>query len=667
MNNSYRFTIAIIILFALPVFVNNGNAQIANDCDFKRNRFADNWIFGDNAGVSFNDLSNPQIVDNNYFGPGTERAWGGVSTISDEDGNLLFYTNGMNIWNKSAYIMNNGSGLLGFNGASMSSLIVPSPGNAKQYYVFSVDMYIPNTFTNGINYNIVDFTENAAGKVIHKNLPLMKENAQKICAILHENGKDYWIITHGFGPNNGNLFYVNLLSDTIDVNSQSYSIGVNQTFDLFNTQTYNNGVGYLKASPNGNKIAQVIYHDGVIEVFDFNRSSGVISNAISSTPGDFVGPYGVEFSPDGSKLYVSTTPLNNQINYIYQFDLEQPDPLNNPYEVAVLTMSSATDLLFGALQLSSDGKIYVNKYYEGSEGYNNLGVIYNPDRPGISCNYNSLEGIPDSEFNLGNGNSYFGLPTFPSNLLNTPPFWSINRCLNDTTHFKIRNTSNLDPTWDFKDPQGTDILTDPYNPGFVFSQAGTYSVEMTESYNGVTYNIHTEDVVINPLPAIDIGAGSDIIYILPGSSIRLDAGDGFDIYSWNTGGTTQFLDVADTGEYIATVTDFNCCTNSDTVRIKYASLSYPNAFTPEGINIVNQTFKVIGNVGAISKYQFRIFNRWGQMIFETDDPLEGWDGTKDGSPAPIGTYVYSSVFTSFESGIQSSIDIKNTGTVTLIR
>ena len=141
-----------------------------------------------------------------------------------------------------------------------------------------------------------------------------------------------------------------------------------------------------------------------------------------------------------------------------------------------------------------------------------------------------------------------------------------------------------------------------------------------------------------------------------------------DVYSWNPGGSSsQYLDVVEEGIYIATVTDFNCCTNSDTVEIKYASLSYPTAFKPGSSVSENSTFGVVGNLGAISKYQIRIFNRWGQMIFETDNPLEGWDGNQDGSAAPMGTYIYSSVFTSFESGIQSSIDIKNTGTVTLIR
>ncbi len=148
----------------------------------------------------------------------------------------------------------------------------------------------------------------------------------------------------------------------------------------------------------------------------------------------------------------------------------------------------------------------------------------------------------------------------------------------------------------------------------------------------------------------------------------MDAGEGMDIYSWTPGGSSsRYLDVSEPGIYSATITDINCCTNSDTVEIRFASLSFPNAFKPASSITENQTFSVAGNISAIAKYQFQIFNRWGQLIFETDDASKGWDGNQDGSPVPTGTYVYSAVFTSFESGIQSSIDIKNTGTVTVIR
>ncbi len=661
-NRSMKITISILFIL---INIVSGISQNFNGCNYKRPQQADNWVFGDDARINFSNLSTPEQIAGNYYGSGIEEAPVGISSISDENGNLLLYTNGMQIWDASSNIIC--YGLKGYNASTMTSIIVPNPANANQYYVFSVDLYVIDVFTDGINYTVVEYVNNSYWKIIAKNLPLLTENSQKICAVKHENGTDYWIITHGLGPNKGDKFYVNLLSDTLNVNAQTYKVGTAQTFDPVVFNTYNNGGGYLKSSSDGSKLAHAIFHDGYVEVFDFNNATGEISNAQTSQIGTYMGPFGIEFSPDGSKLYVTTSPLGNLTNFLYQIDLEQANPLEAPFEIARLEMIGAEKVLFGALQLATDGKIYMNKYLKGIYPYPGLGVIYNPNRIEESCNYNKLDGNIDAGINLDYGNSLNGLPNFPSNFVDIPHFFYGNQCLNDTTNFIIRNTANLIPAWEFKDQSGTTDLTNPMAPLHIFSASGTYNVELTETYDGTDY-IFSEEIIINPLPSISIGNGLDVIYILPGSSIRLDAGEGMDIYNWNPGGSTgRYMDASNQGIYTVTVTDFNCCTNSDTIEIKYASLSFPNAFKPSSIIPENQKFTVMGNVSAIAKFQFNIFNRWGQLIFETDDPTEGWDGSQDGSPAPVGTYVYAAVFTSFESGIQSSIEIKNTGTVTLVR
>lgn len=666
MNINTR-TLIVLLILLFVVNISNVFTQNLTKCDYHRPKQSDQWRFGDNAGIDFNNLDIPDLVAGNFFGGYSEFTPAGVSTISDTNGKLLFYTNGMVVWNRDSYKMINGGELMGNNGATMSALIVPNPYNSKQFYVFSVDMYRPPYFTKGINYSIVDYTNNSNGIVTNKNRPLLKENAQKICAVKHRNGKDYWIITHGFGNNKGDWFYVYLLSDSLNTNPHSSQVGVKQTYIEDTLVTFNNGAGYMKVSPDGSKLALVITYDGYVEIFDFDNATGLVSNPQTSSLGWIIEPWGVEFSPDGSKLYVSTSPLNALTNYIYQFDLNQVNPMNNPFEVTRMEITASDKVLFGALQLAPDGKIYVSKFGKSMTGQNNISVIYNPNRPGAECNFNILYGTADTEFNLGTGNSYSGLPNFPSNFLNIPHFWSTHQCLNDTTDFEIRNTANIYPSWDFKDTGGISMLTNLMKPKHIFSDAKTYEVELTETYDGIDY-VFTENVIINPLPNVDIGLGSDTIYILPNSSIRLDAGEGYDIYTWTPDGSSgQYLDVTGEGLYSVSVTDLNCCTNTDAVYIKSASLAYPTAFKPSSSIVENQTFTVRGNIGAIAKYQLHIFNRWGQLIFESDNPTEGWDGNFNGSPAPLGTYVYASVLTSFESGIQSSIDIKNTGTITLIR
>lgn len=653
-----------IYIFIFIMSIASLNAQV-RDCNYVLPHQADNWIFGQKASINF--TQNPPFVNP------TAKDFGmpsGISSISDKNGNLLFFTNGMKVWNPGYYLMENGDGLNGSAEASQSSIIVPHPGNSKKYFIFTIDMYLPPPLNigNGVNYSVIDFTDNSWGKVTSKNNLLFKENSNKVCAIKHENGTDYWVIFHGYGDTKGDSFYSYLVDTSGVVMTPVVSkTGIPHTGDIYS----NNQRGYMKASSNGENIGLVLPTDGIIEVLDFDKSTGQITNPTTSSLNAFVNPFGLEFSPNTEQLYLTSAPSQSGTCYLYQFDLKSSDPFTSPTEINSFYFSavsgSTSDSTMQALQLGVDGKIYVSIMRKSNVGKTNLGVIYNPDRPGLSCNYNEVDLMPNNGLYLNGGLGRAGLPDFITDYLNIPHFYYLNQCLNDTTDFIIRNTSNFTPSWDYSDPDGTTIENDPMRPRHIFTAAGTYNVDLTETYDGVDY-LFSEEILINPLPAISIGGGTNIIYILEGSSIRLDAGEGMDLYSWKPGGSnSRYLDVNQPGFYSATITDFNCCTNSDTVEIRYASLTFPNAFKLNSAITENQSFSVAGDVSSIAKYQLIIFNRWGQMVFETDDPYEAWDGTQNGSFVEQGTYVYSAVFTSFESAIQSSIDIKKTGTVTLIK
>ncbi len=648
-------------------------SQNITTCDYHRPKQADQWRFGDDAGISFSTLPDyPVVVDGDFYGDFTGFAPGGVSTISDEDGNLLMYCNGFKIWNSSANIMNNGDGLKGNNGATMTSLIVPNPGNEKQYYVFTVDMYFPGFFEDGIRYNLVDFSSNGNGEVTTKNKMLLQQNTQKIAAIKHSNGKDYWIITHGFGDEKGDSFYVYLLSDTLSTTPVVSKVGLNETYDDNNFQSYNNEAGYMVASPDGSMLAQVVNFDGYVELFDFDNTSGKVSNARNSTPGVIKGPYGVAFSADNSKLYVTTAPLDNSTNFLYQIDLSQANSLRNPFVVASMEVTATNQILYGALQLAPNGRIYVAKFIKGlpaNNKYPTVARINNPNRPGDECNYNSLNGVDQEELDLSNGNSYSGLPAFPNDFLDIPHFWSYHWCHHDTTNFIIQNTANItNAIWNFntidpdgEEPSGSTMLA----PEYVFSTPGSYNVELIEEFNGQQYIYHNS-LVIHPLPDVNIST-SDTIYILPNSSIKLDAGE-YDYYYWEPDGSTdRYLNVTTEGQYIVNVIDTNCCKNADTVYVKYANLFFPNAFKPGSSYEINRTFNVAGPVQSIAKYQLRVFDRWGKMLFVSEDTDKGWDGTYNGQEMPGGVYVWNAVMESFASDVAESVTLKQSGTVTLIR
>lgn len=98
------------------------------------------------------------------------------------------------------------------------------------------------------------------------------------------------------------------------------------------------------------------------------------------------------------------------------------------------------------------------------------------------------------------------------------------------------------------------------------------------------------------------------------------------------------------GTYSVTLvaTNQNGCqdTAQGTVIINGIYIFYvPNSFTPDGDG-VNEIFRPYGEGIDFSKYTMEIYDRWGELIFKTDAPELGWDGTYKGSPVPVGTYVW---------------------------
>jgi gliding motility-associated-like protein len=278
-----------------------------------------------------------------------------------------------------------------------------------------------------------------------------------------------------------------------------------------------------------------------------------------------------------------------------------------------------------------------------------------------------LNYIDNNGLSLAGGLGLVGLPNFVSSFLNVPHFTYIDQCHRDTTLFSITNTSNIDNTsWDFDDDEGEQVIFDQFKPGFVFDEPGDYTVELTETFDNVEYTT-SSNVRIHPLPFVDIGNGADTLYILPNTSVVLDAGE-YDFYFWQPSGSTgRYLEASQEGLYSVVVVDSNCCRNGDQVYISVTDLYFPTAFRPESAIPQNAVFKVVGNVSALGGFVLQVYDRWGQLIFETENPSEGWDGNINGNPAPIGTYVWRSVFQGYDVNDQPGPEFKYSGTVTLLR
>lgn len=362
------------------------------------------WCFGFGAGLDFR-YDPPLAVDGSNMDQ-----WEGCASISNENGELLFYTNGVNVWDANHSLMPNGTGLYGSSSSSQSGVIIPQPGNSDLYYVFTLDRNGDYEVGHkGLCYSVVDMSLNSgSGDVIsaQKNIELNNPNTEKITAVIHENDEDIWILTHDWG-NNKFLAYL-LSSSGLNTTPVESAVGFVH-YDSFNGWCAG---GYMKVSPNGDKIALNILGAHTTQLFDFNPATGVVSNpmTLSTTRHQ---AYGLEFSPDASKLYTTAWEHNN----ILQYDLSLGDEASiaaSETEIGVSAVSGGSNYSgLGAMQLGPDARIYVSKDANGIGGNVNalngwLGYIENPN----SNMAKSIVSYVDKGVYLGGNASGIGLPVF---------------------------------------------------------------------------------------------------------------------------------------------------------------------------------------------------------------------------------------------------------------
>ena len=339
------------------------------------------WYFGSRAGLDFSKGAPLARTD------GMMSTSEGCATIADGAGNLLFYTNGVYVWNRHHEQMPNGFRLMGHRSSTQSAIIVPRPGSSSQHYIFTTDL---QSQSYGLRYNLIDMTRDGGkGDVVEKNVYLISPITEKITAVHHRNQRDVWVIVHLW---NSDSFVAYLVTDK----------GVSKKPVITHIGNAHRGkgkgaIGSMKASPDGTKIALAIWRDfNRFEVYDFDNYNGTLSNRISLEP--FPEAYGVEFSPDGTKLYGTTTGIAGGESQLWQFNLKagSRSAISNS---AILIPTTGSKL--GALQLAPDGKIYLAK-----EDEEYLGVIQHPNAGGWSCRY------LDQGVALAERRAKLGLPNF---------------------------------------------------------------------------------------------------------------------------------------------------------------------------------------------------------------------------------------------------------------
>src|SRR5690606_8287199 len=376
------------------------------------------WYFGNGAGLDFNrdpdnpDAPTPRPIQN----PHPQNIPAGVTTISDQAGKVLFYTDGQTVWDLNGNPMQNGENIGGDNQASQSVLAVPLPQEETLYYLFTTQTSAAGN--PEVNFSLVDIKGDNAqgvGNVVSGNNFLFSPSTQHSAAL--GAGDTTWVAFHEIGNNTFRFYPVS-----------NEGIGQAVLSSVGGNHEFGTGVGTMKFSPDGSKLAVTIHEGGNnrVEIFDFDQQTGELTEYAILDLGSEGQVYGLEFSEDSGRILVSYRNGGPGIEEFFiqstettdNSDPENPvtttcppcfEGANSKEEIRQCILDSrkavpdTRGLDLGALQIGPDGQIYA-----AIVGSNLIGQIQVEQNCGPSrFNQNAVEPMP--------GTSNLGLPSFVQN------------------------------------------------------------------------------------------------------------------------------------------------------------------------------------------------------------------------------------------------------------
>ncbi|MEN0006769.1 MAG: gliding motility-associated C-terminal domain-containing protein [Bacteroidota bacterium] len=379
------------------------------DCDCTNNR-GNSWHFGSGIGIDFN--TNPPTP----FLSSME-TFEGASSICDEDGNLLFYSNGGGrlpgsgqnpgfIWDRNGDVMYDMMGTEGGGfSATNSCVAVKKPNSTTNYYLFTmeenefdVDGAIPGQEEGrGLSYFEIDMSANGGlGAVVLADQRLLVPTYEIMAAIEHDNGEDYWIIVIRDGAVENREFIV------FEVTAAGVNQAGSYSFPFVEGETF----AFLKTSPNRRQLCE--WSPAAVVFTDFNPATGVLSNRVRVPQQQIIG---AEFSPSGQYCYFAQREdFNGFERTIVRLDLSTLSPTSTFEEVLTYTLSEPA--FFVLTQVGPNGNIY----FRDAIGF--LGAILCPDSPTPSVDTEYIQVIENTN------SQFFGLPismpTYPNHYFFQP-------------------------------------------------------------------------------------------------------------------------------------------------------------------------------------------------------------------------------------------------------
>ncbi len=506
------------------------------------NQTSNQWYFGEQAGIEFTNGPIAILDGNNQDAPE------GCATISDVNGDLLFYTNGVTVWNREHGEMVNGDSIGGETASAQNALIMPFGNDQTMFYIFTTEqVYGDDEYE--LRYSIVDMKEDTArGAVIVKNVKLMENCTERITGSGF-TGNDL-ILAHGFGNNTFQAFRTSANGLSGGIFSPSGEI-----HDFMNELS---ATGYMKISANLNQVAVNIPGTNQVEIFDFDQGDVSNPRLIDTGEADL---YGLEFSAGTSRLYLTTS---SGASKLIQYDL---DSLNSADPVADISATKFDGYPqgadYGALQTGPDGVIYMAIDNSGT-----IGTISNPDGDDAGASFDV------GGFDLSGRTSRLGLPNFAQN--QTPPSTqpSINITLGCAGQLTTFSATGRDPNnqienylWIFGDGSSAAVQDTTH----LYANPGTYNVQLVLSNRCDVDTTLTQTITINNIPESPTVPTDTALCDTP---IVLTAWpvDNPDFnYYWSTGETTREITVNNPAIIdVAIINTVTGCT-SDTLQVLLAN------------------------------------------------------------------------------------------------
>ena len=510
------------------------------------------WYFGAWAAIDFNTIPPTGLPAS------TMNTFHASVSVSDSIGNLLFYSQGLSVYNRNHLVMPNGNGLFG-DQLVQGVFTVRKPGEDNLFYLFTIyNNIFPVSY--GLFYSVIDMSLNGGlGDVVvgFKNIPVSgAEDAR--CGIhgtSHFNNRDAWIVVRKISSNQYASYRITA--------SGISTIPVLTSCSLPSCDFYTCEHELIKISQDGTRYV-FVSHDPVqnihiAELGIFNSQTGQLTPLFHFRPVNVVpeNPLYFEFSPDSKLLYtVSSFTTDNRL--IFQYNMAFSDSAQFMQSQILI----ASPHVGHALQLGPDGKIY-----QCVGDIDSLNVINNPNVQGSGCNFQT------NAISLSSGTfNHSGLPQFLQRYkayLN----YTGSDCQFDSVHFSGDIWPPADTIrWNFGDPgsgaYNTSFLA---SPSHLFSSPGTYTVELYVRHNDNRTDTMWRTITIYPTPALALGPDKTIC---TGNTTTFDAGIcigcSFEWKNLGSGivvGTNQTYTTGIAGAYRVMVSNANGCTGYDTVQL----------------------------------------------------------------------------------------------------